>query len=87
MKTKKNRERAMTSKKDCQHHHTGMDLALAVVGSRYRLALKLGISPAAVHKWKDIPVWRVLEVERITHIDRAKLRPDLFNRERAAGTP
>ena len=59
-------------------YHTGLDLVLAAVGSRHRLALKLGISPAAVHKWTEIPVKRLLELERITGISRDKLRPDLF---------
>ena len=36
---------------------------------------------------RRISVGRLLQVERITGIDRSKLRRDLFNRERAAGTP
>jgi DNA-binding transcriptional regulator YdaS (Cro superfamily) len=60
--------------------HTGMDLALAAVGSRHQLARKLGLSPAAVHKWKDIPIKRLLEVEDITGIHRSKLRPDIFKK-------
>jgi DNA-binding transcriptional regulator YdaS (Cro superfamily) len=63
-----------------KRQHTGLDLVLAVVGSRYRLALKLGISPAAVHKWREIPIRRLRQIEHLTHIDRSKLRPDLYER-------
>jgi len=43
------------------------------------LAAELGISPAAVAQWKRIPAERVVEVERVTGIPRAKLRPDLYS--------
>jgi DNA-binding transcriptional regulator YdaS (Cro superfamily) len=59
----------------------GLRLAVGAVGSRYRLAKELGITPAAVERWTEIPIRRVLDVERITGIDRTQLRPDLYRRE------
>lgn len=60
----------------------GLRLAVAAVGSRYRLAKQLGITPAAVERWKAVPIGRVLDVERLTGIDRTLLRPDLYRRDR-----
>lgn len=58
----------------------GLRLAIVAVGSRYKLAKLLHISTAAVAKWHEIPVRRLLDVERITGVDRTKLRPDLYKR-------
>lgn len=59
----------------------GLQLAVTAAGSKYKLAQKLKITVAAVAKWKEVPVARLLEVERVTGVDRTKLRPDLFERE------
>tara|TARA_R110002110_G_scaffold53331_4_gene154128 strand:- start:1403 stop:1600 length:198 start_codon:yes stop_codon:yes gene_type:complete len=51
------------------------------------LATRLEISRGSVYKWKwadKIPAERVLQVEAITGISRAELRPDLFG-EQASG--
>jgi DNA-binding transcriptional regulator YdaS (Cro superfamily) len=58
----------------------GLVRAIQAMGTRYRLAKALGISPAAVYVWKQIPTERIVDVERVTGIDRAELRPDLFRR-------
>lgn len=52
--------------------------ALRKAGGRTALAKKLGISPQAISQWKEIPVLRVLEIERITGVSRHDLRPDVY---------
>jgi DNA-binding transcriptional regulator YdaS (Cro superfamily) len=47
-------------------------------GGAAELARKLGISRAAVAQWKQVPIQRVAEVERITGVSRYRLRPDIF---------
>lgn len=43
-----------------------------------RLAgLMSNITPQAISQWKQVPVERVIEVERVTGISRHILRPDL----------
>jgi hypothetical protein len=43
-----------------------------------RLARALiGITPQAISQWRQVPAERVLEVERVTGINREVLRPDL----------
>jgi len=43
------------------------------------LSRRLGITRGAVAQWKaKIPAERVLQVEKVTGIDRSRLRPDLF---------
>jgi hypothetical protein len=51
---------------------------LAIHGNASRLADALGITKGAVAQWSDVPIKRVPDVERITGIDRSKLRPDFF---------
>jgi len=58
----------------------GLRLAINAVGTRYRLAMLLGIRPASVLKWERVPLARILDVERVTGVDRTKLRPDLYLR-------
>lgn len=48
------------------------------VGSASELARRLGISPQALHQWKQVPPERVVDIERITGIPRSRLRSDLF---------
>lgn len=56
------------------------DRAVAAVGSISELARRLGVSKQAISMWgvRDIPIERVADVERITGIPRAELRPDIF---------
>ncbi len=57
----------------------GLQLAInAVGGYKNDLASALGISRAAVSQWYQIPLTRVLQVERVTGVRRELLRPDLF---------
>ena len=46
-------------------------------GRRKKLADELGIFPSALSQWTRIPEDRVLDVERVTGINRHELRPDL----------
>lgn len=43
-----------------------------------KLAAALDIKPQAVSQWKQVPLARVFEVERITGIPAQELRPDFF---------
>lgn len=47
------------------------------------LAVDLGISYQAIHKWRRVPAGRVLQIERLRGIDRSRLRPDLYPSEEA----
>ena len=58
----------------------GLQAAIDAAGTRYRLSKLLGLSTTAVINWKQIPLTRVLDVERVTKVDREILRPDLFRR-------
>lgn len=42
------------------------------------LAAALGITTQAISQWRRVPADRTLDVERITHVPRYKLRPDLY---------
>jgi DNA-binding transcriptional regulator YdaS (Cro superfamily) len=50
------------------------------------LARELGIKGPSVGQWTRIPAERVLQIEAITGIDRAKLRPDLYGPKRPRPT-
>lgn len=47
-------------------------------GAKSDLAKELGLTRAAVTLWRHVPIKHLREVERITGIQRAKLRPDIF---------
>jgi DNA-binding transcriptional regulator YdaS (Cro superfamily) len=61
----------------------GLKAAVKAVGSMSNLASLLGIAPQAIAQWEQIPINRVLEIEKITKVDRERLRPDMFRRRRA----
>lgn len=57
--------------------------ACDVLGGQSKLARKLGITPAAVHRWLKRgvpPVMRVLQIEEATEgvVHRTELRPDIY---------
>ena len=60
----------------------GLKKAAKAVGGHGRLAVKLKLSAQAVSAWKQIPIARVIDVERITKVPREELRPDIFKRGR-----
>jgi len=45
---------------------------------------KTSLTLQAISQWKRCPAERVLQVEAISGVDRAKLRPDLYRIARAA---
>lgn len=53
-------------------------VAITNVGTASELARQLGISPSAVLQWDEVPVRRVLDVERVTGVSRHQLRPDIY---------
>ena len=58
----------------------GLRAAIDAVGTRYRLAKLVGVTPTAVLAWTRVPNDRIIDVERVTGVDREELRPDLFKR-------
>ena len=55
--------------------------AIKAAGGIANLADAIGTSRQAVHQWYMIPLNRVFDVEKITGIPHAELRPDFFGRE------
>ena len=56
---------------------------IGVRGNVTKLAKALKITKGAVAQWDNVPINRVLDVERITGIPRASLRPDFFTESNA----
>ena len=57
----------------------GLQIAIKAAGSMRGLARLLDIAPQSIVRWKKgIPAERVIEVERVTGVPRAVLRPDLY---------
>lgn len=59
----------------------------APVGGIPGLAARLQIKRQAIYQWGEIPTKRLVEVEKITGIDRSVLRPDLFIKDYSTPTP
>ncbi|WP_112602802.1 transcriptional regulator [Rhizobium sp. WW22] len=66
---------------------TPKERAIKAVGSSKELARRVGVSPQAVSLWKDVPVNRVLAVERASGVHRSILRPDIYPIEMPIQTP
>lgn len=56
----------------------GLAKAIAAAQTITGLADKLGLSVQAVSQWDEVPAERCPDVERITGVSRAELRPDLY---------
>ena len=52
--------------------------AAKACGGYASLARRLGITPQAISQWTEIPLDRILQVEKVTGIKREKLRPELY---------
>jgi len=55
--------------------------AIAAVGTPYRLARAIGVTPPTIHSWIKagrVPATRVIAVEAVTGVSRYALRPDVF---------
>ena len=58
----------------------GLLAAIAAAGSIGKLARALGLRQQAVQQWRSVPAGRIIAVEQATGVDRAVLRPDLYER-------
>lgn len=58
----------------------GLERAIDAAGGVRALGRLLGISQAAVSKWKRIPAERIIDIEAGTGVPREVLRPDLYRR-------
>jgi DNA-binding transcriptional regulator YdaS (Cro superfamily) len=56
----------------------GLQKAIAAAGGIPALADGLGITPEAIYQWRVIPIRRVVQIEKLTGVKRAVLRPDFF---------
>ena len=63
----------------------GLSEAIRAVGGVGELARQIGISQPSVSNWIRVPAERVVSVEAVTGVDRAILRPDLYNGQKMAG--
>ena len=63
---------------------SGLHQAIRAAGGVGALARKIGIAQPSLSNWNHVPAERVLSVESITGIDRAVLRPDLYDAPTAA---
>lgn len=62
-------------------------LAADACGGFPQLAAKLGVSRHALYQWDIVPADRVIEVELVSGVSRAVLRPDLYEGFAPIGTP
>jgi len=56
----------------------------AKAGGVVALSKALNLSRGAVSQWRQVPVERLADVERITGIPRRELRPDIFGTDASA---
>jgi TorA maturation chaperone TorD len=63
---------------------SGLSEAIRAAGGVSELARQIGISQPSVSNWIRIPAERVISVEAATGVDRAVLRPDLYNGRKMA---
>lgn len=58
----------------------GLRRALEAAGGPSNLARLLGITQPSVSNWTEVPLDRLLAVEKVTGVSRRVLRPDLFRK-------
>jgi len=56
----------------------GLEQVIQTAGGVRSLSRLLGISQPAISNWKRVPADRILQVEAVTGVPRAVIRPDLF---------
>lgn len=64
-------------------NNSGLHRAIEAAGSAAELARRIGIAPQAVTQWDEVPLKRVLIVEKVTGVPREILRPDMYQRAAA----
>jgi DNA-binding transcriptional regulator YdaS (Cro superfamily) len=55
-----------------------LKFAIQKIGNQATLARALGISSQAITQWGKVPPTRVIEIERLTGVNRSDLRPDIY---------
>lgn len=61
--------------------------AIKRAGGAAAVASALGIKVQAVSQWEECPPMRVHDLERLSGVHRALLRPDLYPKERELDPP
>jgi DNA-binding transcriptional regulator YdaS (Cro superfamily) len=56
----------------------GLEAAIEAAGGMARLAEAIGLTIGAVWQWEQVPIRRVVAVEKATGVRRDILRPDFF---------
>jgi DNA-binding transcriptional regulator YdaS (Cro superfamily) len=51
---------------------------IVTAGSQAKLAQALGVSRAAIHYWRQVPIKHLMTIEKLYNIPRQALRPDLY---------
>ena len=67
-------------KREKQDVSFGLMKIRETLGMQSKLARHLGVTRQAISDWPVVPINRLNEVEQFTGIDRAMLRPDIFER-------
>jgi DNA-binding transcriptional regulator YdaS (Cro superfamily) len=60
---------------------TGLSAVFEALGGRggqEKLARMLGISSAAISRWKAVPAHRIVQIEALTGVPREIQRPELY---------
>jgi TorA maturation chaperone TorD len=63
----------------------GLSEAIRAAGGVSELARQIGIAQPSVSNWMRVPAERVISVESATGVDRAVLRPDLYDGKKMTG--
>lgn len=64
----------------------GLQKAIDACGGKSNdLAAKLRVTPQALSQWKRVPLGRILDVERVSGVPRAELRPDMYSTSENSG--
>lgn len=58
----------------------GLDRAIEAAGSTSALARLLKVTHQAIAQWDEVPLKRILDVEKATGVPREILRPDMYQR-------
>ena len=61
--------------------------AIRHAGGAAALARQLGIRQPSISGWKVVPALRVRQLERLTGVSRARLRPDLYGPDANPAAP
>jgi len=61
-----------------EKHKRALDKAIKAAGNGTNLARLLGVTRSAITQWSQVPVLKVLDVERITGVPREELRSDIY---------